>query len=186
MALEWLKKILGEAYTDEIDKAVSAEIGKAFVSKTDFNTLNETKKTLEKTVEERDGQLEELKKLDPEKLQTEIARLQGENATAKTKYEEELQTAKLNFALENRLLKEGAVNVKAVRALLDGSKISLDGENIIGVDEQLKTLKENEKWAFSQVQNPKTGMPQGGEPGNTDDAKAYLDQKYANNPYYKK
>ena len=31
MALEWLKGILGDKYTEDIDKQVSAEIGKAFV-----------------------------------------------------------------------------------------------------------------------------------------------------------
>lgn len=49
--LEWLKTILGDAYTEDIDKKVSDEIGKQFVSRSDFNTLNETKKTLESTVE---------------------------------------------------------------------------------------------------------------------------------------
>lgn len=48
--LEWLKTILGDAYTEDIDKKVSDEIGKQFVSRADFNTLNETKKTLESSV----------------------------------------------------------------------------------------------------------------------------------------
>ena len=39
--LEWLKTILGDAYTEEIDKKISGEIGKAFVSKADFNSKNE-------------------------------------------------------------------------------------------------------------------------------------------------
>ena len=34
MALEWLKTILGDKYTPEIDTAVSQEIGKGFVSRT--------------------------------------------------------------------------------------------------------------------------------------------------------
>ncbi len=49
--LDWLKEILGDTYTEDIDKKVSEEIGKQFVSRTDFNTLNETKKTLENTVD---------------------------------------------------------------------------------------------------------------------------------------
>lgn len=42
--LEWLKTILGDAYTEDIAKQVSEEIGKQFVQRVDFNTLNETKK----------------------------------------------------------------------------------------------------------------------------------------------
>lgn len=146
--LEWLKTILGEQYTDDIDKKVSAEIGKVFVSKTDFNTLNETKKTLEKQIGERDKQLGELQKLKPEELQAEITRLQGENNTVKQKYDADLKAAKLDYALNAHLIKAGAVNTKAVKALLDESKIILDGDNLLGLDEQLKSLKETEKWAF--------------------------------------
>ena len=40
MALEWLKTILGDKYTPEIDTAVSQEIGKGFVSRTDFNATS--------------------------------------------------------------------------------------------------------------------------------------------------
>lgn len=149
MALEWLKSILGDSYTDDIDKKVSAEIGKSFVTKTDFNALNESKKTLEKTVSERDGQLDQLKKLEPEKLQAEITRLQGENTAAKAKYDDDLKQFKKDTLLEAKLLKEGAINSKAVKALLDHSKIALDGENLIGIDDQLKSLKESEKWAWN-------------------------------------
>ena len=59
--LDWLKTILGEAYSEEIDKKVSEEIGKNFVARADFNTLNTEKKALADTVKERDKQLETLK-----------------------------------------------------------------------------------------------------------------------------
>ena len=45
--LEWLKEILGDSYTEEIDSKVSAEIGKGFVSRADFNTKNDEVKTLQ-------------------------------------------------------------------------------------------------------------------------------------------
>ena len=38
MALDWLKPILGDTYSDELDGKISAEIGKHFVSREDFNT----------------------------------------------------------------------------------------------------------------------------------------------------
>ena len=55
--LEWLKTILGDQYTEEIDKKVSEEIGKGFVSRSDFNTVNEAKKGLEKQIGDYNGQL---------------------------------------------------------------------------------------------------------------------------------
>ena len=45
--LDWLKTILGDAYTEEIDKRISAEIGKGFVARTDFNDLSAAGKNVE-------------------------------------------------------------------------------------------------------------------------------------------
>jgi hypothetical protein len=44
--LDWLKTILGDSYTEEIDNAVSKEIGKGFVARADFNAVNDEKKNL--------------------------------------------------------------------------------------------------------------------------------------------
>ncbi len=159
---EWLKTILGEHYSDDIDKKVSDEIGKAFVSRADFNAKNEEAKTLKGQLAERDTQLEELKKVDAAGLQAKITELQTANTEAQKKHESDLKAAKLEFALETHLVKEGAVNTKAVRALLDASKISLDGENLVGLDEQLKALKEKETWAFAQQQTPAQQQTYGG------------------------
>ena len=103
--LEWLKNILGEAYTDEVDAKVSAEIGKNFVSKADFNQVNTAKKKAEDDVKARDQQLEDLKKStgDIDALKQQITTLQTQNADAKTAYEAELAKVKLDAAVEAAL-----------------------------------------------------------------------------------
>lgn len=164
--LEWLKTILGETYTDDIDKKVSDQVGKDFVARADFNGVNETKKTLESTIKEREKQIEELKKVDPKDLQTKIAELQAANTEAQTQYAAELKQIKIDNALEARLHTEGAVNTKAVRALLDQTKLGLDGENLIGLDDQLKSLKETEKWAFTAANGKPAGAKSGTHQGN--------------------
>ena len=42
----------------------------------------------------------------------------------------------------------GAKNPKAVKALLDLEKISLDGENLIGLSDQVKILEESDPYLF--------------------------------------
>ena len=142
-----IKAILGDAYNDDLAAKLTAEIGKEYVAKSDHEGL-------QKQLAERDKQLGELSKIEPDKLQAEIARLQGENKTAAEKHAAELAALKLDSAIENRLLREGAVNTKAVRALLDSSKL--------GLDEQLKNLRETEKWAFSAPSKEVPGS--GGNP----------------------
>ncbi len=155
-----IKTLLGDSYSDDLAAALTAEINKEYVAKTDFDSL-------QAQLAERDKQLGELSKVEPDKLKTEISRLQEENKAAAEKYAAELSALKLDSAIENRLLKEGAVNTKAVRALLDGSKLSLDDSgNVTGLDEQLKSLHENEKWAFTATNKEVPGS--GGNPALTE------------------
>ena len=162
--LEWLKTILGDAYTDEIDKKVSEQIGKNFVPRSEFNTANEAKKALEQQIAERDKQLKDFEKLsgDNEELQKQLAEAKEANKAAKAEYESNLKKVKLDSKVETALLSAKAKNVKAVRALLDESKISLDGENVLGLQEQLEQVKKENPYLFGDTQNPPP--PAGGEP----------------------
>ena len=144
-----IKAILGDAYSDDLASKLTAEIDKEYVAKSNYESLQK--------------QLGELSNGEPDKLQAEIKRLQGENKTAAEKHAAELAALKLDSAIENRLLREGAVNTKAVRALLDSSKLGLDESgSITGLDEQLKTLRESEKWAFTAPSKEVPGS--GGNP----------------------
>lgn len=141
--LEWLKTILGDAYTEEIDKKVSEEIGKSFVARADFNTLNTEKKALADTVKDRDKQLETLKASTGgiEALKTQIATLQTENATAAQAHEDEIKRLKIDTAVELALSAAKAKNVKAVKALLDLDKAELAEDGTVkGLADQIKKL----------------------------------------------
>lgn len=165
--MEWLKEHLGEELYNQLteklkgnDKVKLANLaGGEYVGKDKFTAAETARKELEGQIKERDTQLETLKKSagDNAGLQSEIVRLQTANTTAKTDFESKLKAAQLEHALEGRLLQAGAVNTKAVKALLDSTKISMDGDNLVGVDEQLKTLKEKETWAFITPTIPGAG-----------------------------
>lgn len=97
---------------------------------------------------------------------------------------QQLEESKFNYKLENRLIKEGAVNVKAVMALIDKGKIKLEGEDLKGIDDVIKEIKTSDPWTFPQPKDG--GMRQGNPPDVKTDDQKYLDEKYAKNPYYKK
>ncbi len=147
--LEWLKKILGDAYTEEIDKQVSEQIGKDFVSKSDFNAKNESHKALEKQLAERDSQLEELKKVDAGALQARITELQTANETAKADHQKEIESLKFGYALDTALTGAKVRDMVAVKAHLNTEDLKLgeDGK-ISGLDSQLEKLKETNDFLF--------------------------------------
>ncbi len=125
--LEWLKTILADAYTDEIDKAVAQEIKKGYVPQADLAAKEGKVKELETQV----GQLEEsakthaasladLKKItgDKEALEKRIGELEEQAKTDKAAYEKELAQVKLLAAVDAELTAAGSRNNTAVRAVL--------------------------------------------------------------------
>lgn len=168
--LEWLKGILGDKYSDEIDTKISAEIGKSFVSKSDFNQANEAKKKAESDLAERDKQLEALKAAngDADALKKQIEDLQKQNADAKTEYEKQLTQMQLENAVDKALTTAGAKNNTAVRALLTeflaDAKLSSDG-TVKGLAAEIENLAKNADTAFLFKEKnstpPITGMAPG-------------------------
>ena len=127
MALEWLKTLLGAAYTPEIDTAVAQEIGKGFVARTDFNAkaakvteLEAEVTQLRGDVKTRDTQLEELKKSagDNADLRKQIEDLTAQNKADKAAHDKELATVKLMAAVDAELTAAGSKNNTAVKAVL--------------------------------------------------------------------
>ncbi len=172
--LEWLKTILADKYTDDIDAKVSAEIGKNFVSKSDFNQTNEAKKKAEADIKERDLQLEQLKASsgDVETLKTQIAELQKQNTAAKTEYETKLNQMRMDSIVETALTNAGAKNNKAVKAFLTeflaDAKIAADG-TIKGLSAEIESLIKSEDTAFlfkdKSNSNPQLAGMKPAEPG---------------------
>ena len=180
--LEWLKTILGDAYTADIDSKVSAEIGKAFVSRADFNAKNDAVKALEGQITDRDKQIKGFEKLagDNEALTTQLTAAQEANKTAKTDYEASLKKITISNKIETALMGAKARDTKAARALLDESKISLDGENVLGLNDQLDALKKDKGWLFGEdIQNQNPPPPGGGNPPDSDTSKLSDDEFFA-------
>jgi hypothetical protein len=151
-----LKDILGE----DLYKQVKEKLGDAEVAVVDPDNPMVPKRRLDEViternrykeqVAERDSQLADLKTWakDNEVLKAQIAELQAKNKQAAEDYEKQLKEQRFAFAVERAVAKADARNVKAVVALLDASKISLDGENLIGFDEQIAALKKSDPFLF--------------------------------------
>lgn len=185
--MDWLKKLIEKHTKDGIldiealNKEIATEFPKHAVPKETYNALAETKIKLEDDIKARDIQLEELKKVDAAGLQAEIIRLQGENKTAKETYEKELRDIQLSNAI--KLAIGGKVHDEdLVAGLVDKEKVIIgDDGKIVGLDEQINTLKEGKAFLFKEEpadpNNPnptpgfkKIGNPPPNEPAAMEDA----------------
>lgn len=131
-----LEKDVIDKIMAENGKDIEAEKAKIKVETEKLAKANETIKALQETVKKFDG-------VDVEKLKQDLA-------DAETKYNAELSAIKLNNALEMALIKSKAKNTKAVKALLNTEDIKLDGDKLLGFEEQLAKLKADNAFLFEE------------------------------------
>lgn len=160
--------LIAMGLTEEQAKKVMDSLDGNFVTKARFNEINEENKTLKKSVSDRDKQLEDLKKSsgDNAALQQQISDLQKQNADQQKAHDEELAKLKLDNAVEIALSGAKARNGKAVKAMLDMSKVKLgeDGK-LSGFDEQIEALKKSDAYMFDVQQQTQQQQFTGFQPG---------------------
>lgn len=165
MIKELLKKL---GYADEditkIEKGLSDE--KIFLTKEEnieerYSKLKAQKEELEgkvQTLTETNTNIqteyENYKKgsLTQEEYETKVKEIQEE---ADNKVKQNNFDSKLAVRLMSKEI--NAKDVIDIKANLDMSKISLDGDNFIGLDEQIKSLKEKKDYLFNKEETVITG-----------------------------
>lgn len=174
MKLQWMKDILGDAYTEDMDAKVCAALGERFVSRQDFNDKNAKLKEAEaqvsqltESVKTRDTQLEELKKSAGanEELQKQIDTLAQQNKDQRAAYDKELATVRLMAAVDAELTSAGSKNNTAVRAVLaeflkeakivDGKVTSKEGADTVTLAAKVEALKKDAATDFMFASTPK-------------------------------
>ncbi|MBV4441145.1 phage scaffolding protein [Clostridium tyrobutyricum] len=164
-----LSEILGDSFTkipENIQKKykdIDLVDSKNYVEKTELDTVNNSIKDYKKQLKDRDKQLEDLKDKAKgnEELTAEIEKLKEENKNAAKDYEAKIEKLNFDTKLDKALTGAKAKNPKTVKALLNLENLKLDGEDIIGLKEQLEALKESDGYLFDENSN-KTNSNSGG------------------------
>ena len=153
MTLEQLIEMgLDEETAKKVLESYQASIKGEYIPIARFNQVNEEKKELKTQIAERDTQLKELKvkAAGNEELTTKITELENLNNTTKEEYETKIAALRKETSIELALKDQRAKNIKAVKALLDLDKVTIDGDNLIGLKEQLEGLKESDSYLFGE------------------------------------
>jgi len=155
--MDWLKELLKKAGIEEgklegTIADINKELPKYFMPKDKYNEVSEAKKKLETDLQARDTQLEELKKAagTSDDLKKQIETLQAENKKASEEWQAKMAQMQLDFALERALTTAKAKNPKAVKALLDLENVKLDGDKLLGLDDQLKAIQQSDPYLFGE------------------------------------
>lgn len=107
-----------------------------------LNTANNTITGLKETVSKFDG-------VDVDGLKNTIADLES-------KYNTDIAAVKLDSAVNMALVEAKAKNPKLAKAALDMSLIKMDGDNLLGLTEQLDNLKKSDAYLFEEEKQEPT------------------------------
>lgn len=186
--MEWIKNLLekhtkeGKLDTEAFMAEVKTEFPKNAVPKDAYNATAEAKKKLEMDLADRDKQLEELKKTAgaSEDLKKQIEQLQADNKKKDEEYQAQLKDLTLTNAI--KLAVAGKVHDEdLVAGLIDKGKLVIDGDKVVGLEDQLKSLQESKAFLFKPADGdekpgfqPKVGSDGKGTDKATDEVLAQI------------
>lgn len=153
--MELLKQLLGDLYTEDIAKAIGDKQlaivnDGSWLPRAKYNEKDAEAKELKRQLDERDQQLKALegKAAGHEELKAALAAAQEANKQTAAEWEAKTAQMRLDFAVEKALGEAKAKNAKAVRALLNMEQVKLDGEQLLGLQEQLDALTKSDAYLF--------------------------------------
>lgn len=154
-----LKEIIGEqAYNalpddkkkeyDNVDLVNGAE----HVGKKDYETAQATIKQQKKDIDKRDKDIIDIqaKVKDNEELTKEIDTLKETNKNDREGFEKQLNDIAFDNALEKGLGAYSIKDKKLIMALIDKDKLKADGDNVIGLKEQIEPLQKSHDFLFEK------------------------------------
>lgn len=161
--MEWLKELLKNAgvdNVDELEEKISKELPKYFKPAKEFNEINEAlkvvkgeKKTLEDDKKKVEDEYNNFKKGSISQADYEAKKKEIED-NSKAEIEKVRLESKIDLAISNAK----ARNVKSVKANLDLNKVKLDGDKLLGFDDQIEALKTSDAYLFEIDKSKNKGL----------------------------
>lgn len=152
--LEWLKNILGDSWTEDIDKKISAEIGKGFVAKADFNAVNEAKKAAETQLADANKTIAGYKEMDIDAIRKSAADWQAKAEQAQKDADARVDAVRFDAKLDGAISKARGRNAKAIKALLDVDALRASKEQDKDIGAALDALQKDSGYLFDPAETP--------------------------------
>lgn len=159
---EAFDKLLELTQAENLNLILDDKQNPEWIPKTRFDEVNTQKSQLKTQVGELSNELETLKKAAKgnEELTKKIEELQGKNL----EWEQRLKAAVLDSRVRLAALKAGANDPDDILAFLDKTKLALKDDQVEGLEDQLKALKEGKPYLFKADEPHISGVQSGGDP----------------------
>lgn len=183
--MEWLKELLknaGVENVDDLEGKISKELPKYFKPAKEFNEINEElrvvkgeKKTLEDDKKKIEDEYNNFKKGSISQADYETKKKEIED-NSKAEIEKVRLESKIDLAINSAKAK----NVKSVKANLDLEKIKLDGDKLLGFDDQIEALKKSDAYLFEIDKSVNKGLDDNNPNKRKNEGGSYEDDELDN------
>ena len=133
---------------EEKKQGLETDFSESYREAQELMELNTELEGVKGQLSQANEQIAGFKELDIEGVKQKAAEWEQKYNQAAEDSAREIEQLKFDFALDRELTKAQARNPKAVKALLDRDALKYDKGKIIGLEEQLETLKKKEDSAF--------------------------------------
>lgn len=155
-----------ESKVNELIEFSKKSVPKEFVPSVELTKVKDEYAAFKETVAEKDELIENLKTKaeSVEEYESKVNELTNKMSEIESTYNQKLQAKTLENKINEKISSMNDLNPKAKPAfkkLLDRDKISLDGDNLIGFDEQAANIKEQNDYMIIKKQNNSDEPPEG-------------------------
>lgn len=179
--MDFLKEILGDELFKQVveklgDKKLILDDGK-MIAKANFDVISEKYKQAKQQLEEQKTEYEKQLSDNNSKLsefekysqltasqKDEILKLKASNEAMKSEYDGKVKAYQKQSLIDLELIKLGANDPKEIKVHLDLDKIAVDGDKLIGFNDQVEGIKKERSYLFGSVKKVGTPPESGGSP----------------------
>lgn len=162
--MDFLKEILGEELFNQVaeklkdnDKVriVNGADG-SWIPKDKFDNERETVKTLKKQIADLNTSISDMqaKATDADTIKGQLSQLQADMA----KKDEQMKALALGYKVKDAVRAAKAKNADIVMKMIDTGKITEDGDNLLGLSDQIEALKKSDGYLFEGTPAPSGGV----------------------------
>lgn len=148
MNFEFLKTLLGDAYTEDIDKKVSDEVGKRFVAKSDFDAKNTALETAQAQLTEAGKTIQGFKDMDIDGIKKAAEDYKAAAEKAEKDAADKIAAMQFDQLLDGAITASKGKNSKAIKALLDVDALKISKNQSEDIKSAITALQADNDYLF--------------------------------------
>ena len=152
MALKWAKELLVDAYTEDLERKLEAQIGEDYAPKADLEAAAAKAAGLEEQLADATAQIEKFDGLDADQIKAQIADYKARAEAAEKDRDEKLAEAAFDAKLGDALREAKAKNPRLARAALDLESLRRSKNQDADIAAAIEAVRKSDAYLFGAAE----------------------------------